>query len=940
VLDVGTVIEQFRAAMRERGIDVRETIIPDGVLHRVHVEGDRRGSETAWYILFADEHANGKFGCWKRYGRDSFSWSSGESQEWTPEQKREWHDKMERQRLEREQAETERHLATAERAQQIIDSAEDADDNHPYLKRKNVKAYGIKVGKWEVTNSRGEISVVSKLALLIPIRDTRKKIWSVQAIFPNSRNMLERDKDYLKDGAKHGMFFTIGKPTTGVILICEGYATGASLHEATGHAVVVAFDSGNLAAVADVVRQLFPKHIIVMCGDNDRWTLKPIENPGKYHAEAAATKVGGVVAIPDFSHSVVGDSKPTDFNDLAHFEGLEAVRRTIEEAIAKSTEEEEPTPEPPATTSSSPAPPLEGEVLPREREEQPPADDDEDDDRPVGPSGNNAFFEILGYDHDTYYIFHRAKSQLMVYDRTQFSEAAFVELAPAGIFWQRFFKGGKKGSFDKLSALEFVINSAHERGIFDPDRARGRGAWFDNGRVVYHHGNYLSIDGQRYDISAFKSGSIYEMQRALPDLESVEPLTADEGDDIVNLAGEFRWMRPVSAALLCGWMMLAPICGALRWRPHVWITGGAGSGKSTILNEFVNPLLYGHNLFAQGNTTEAGLRQKLRTDALPILFEESEQNEEKDRLRIQHVLSLIRQSSTESIARVYKGTTAGQSMEFLIRSMFCLASIQVGMKQQADLERVTILALKSKTDEGSTDEKWDEFSGRLHAKVTMQPQIGARFVKRAMTMIPKIRESIHSFSNAARSFFGTNREGDQYGALLAGHWSIYHDEPATIEDARALIHSYTWEEHRDVSDNDEGQAALSALMGSRLRASKNLEFTIYELSAAACGTPAHGAEVDKIEADALLRRYGIIVKDGYLLLANLSVELQKIMDRTTFAADWRGVLLRLPGADRNDNKTATFNGVASKCVRVPLPVPDGAAVQKSWLTAENPVERG
>jgi len=530
----------------------------------------------------------------------------------------------------------------------------------------------------------------------------------------------------------------------------------------------------------------------------------------------------------------------------------------------------------------------------------------------------------------------------LTYDRTQFSEAAFAEMAPVGIFWQRYFKGGKKGSFDKLAATEYIFNLAHERGIYDPDRARGRGAWFDEGRVIFHHGNYLTVDGSPAEISEVRSSFIYEMERQLPNVKDIKPLTREEGDALIELSYDFRWMRPVSGALLCGWMLLAPICGALRWRPHVWITGGAGSGKSTILNDFVNPLLYGHNLFAQGNTTEAGLRQKLRTDALPIIFEESEQHEEKDRLRIQHVLSLIRQSSTESIARVYKGTVAGLSMEFLIRSMFCLASIQVGMKQQADAERVTILALKSKKDDpagSSVSASWNALRDKLHTTVASRPIVGAQLVKRAMTMIPTIRESIHSFSQVANEFFGSAREGDQYGSLLAGYWSLRNDDAATIDDAGSVIDSFTWEEHRDVSDNDEGQAALSALMGSRLRASKNMEFSIFEIVSAACGTPVQGVEIDRIEANALLRRYGMIVKDGRLLLSNLSVELQKIMDRTTFAADWRGVLLRLPGSDRNDNKTASFNGVASKCVRIVIPEPDTGA-QKSWLTAENPVERG
>src|SRR3546814_4223950 len=118
----------------------------------------------------------------------------------------------------------------------------------------------------------------------------------------------------------------------------------------------------------------------------------------------------------------------------------------------------------------------------------------------------------------------------------------------------------------------------------------------------------------------------------------------------------FRWTKPGSAALLSGWVALAPLCGALRWRPHVWLTGGAGSGKTTVLNEYVHPLMAGCDLFAQGNSSEAGIRQELKADALPVLFDESEQNDEREAARVQAVLALNRQASTESEAKTFKGT--------------------------------------------------------------------------------------------------------------------------------------------------------------------------------------------------------------------------------------------------------------------------------------------
>ncbi|MDR1647772.1 MAG: DUF927 domain-containing protein [Zoogloeaceae bacterium] len=128
-------------------------------------------------------------------------------------------------------------------------------------------------------------------------------------------------------GRKAGCYFSIGKPK-GVICIAEGYATAASVHEATGHAVAVAFDCGNLGPVAESLRAKLPDVRIVLCADDDRGTEG---NPGLTKAREAAAAVGGVVAIPDFGEGRA--DKWTDFNDMCTTMGPLAVKEAIEAAL-------------------------------------------------------------------------------------------------------------------------------------------------------------------------------------------------------------------------------------------------------------------------------------------------------------------------------------------------------------------------------------------------------------------------------------------------------------------------------------------------------------------------------------------------------------------------------------------------------------------------------
>lgn len=134
------------------------------------------------------------------------------------------------------------HEECAHLASDFWNSCEDASTNHPYLVRKCVGAYGIRQDYFG--------------NLVIPLCDMTGKIWSIQKIAPNGRKTL------LKGAKKQGCFFKIGEGSSPKF-VCEGYATGASIHAATNKACVMAVDAYNLRYVAP----LFPNCCIV--ADND-----------------------------------------------------------------------------------------------------------------------------------------------------------------------------------------------------------------------------------------------------------------------------------------------------------------------------------------------------------------------------------------------------------------------------------------------------------------------------------------------------------------------------------------------------------------------------------------------------------------------------------------------------------------------------------------------
>lgn len=209
-----------------------------------------------------------------------------------------------------------KHTKAAREATELWAQASDSG-KAPYLERKGVQAFGVRV------DASGTV--------LVPMVDEHGALWNVQRIAP-VRPAEGSDKRFLPGGRKSGLMHWIGQPKgAGMLLLCEGYATGASLHQATGQPVCVAFDAGNLPTVAKAVRAAHPAGLIVVCGDNDQATSATTgRNPGKEKAEQAARAVRGVATWPEEL-----PTDQSDFNDLHQLHGLDAVRGRVEEAIQR-----------------------------------------------------------------------------------------------------------------------------------------------------------------------------------------------------------------------------------------------------------------------------------------------------------------------------------------------------------------------------------------------------------------------------------------------------------------------------------------------------------------------------------------------------------------------------------------------------------------------------
>jgi len=514
-------------------------------------------------------------------------------------------------------------------------------------------------------------------------------------------------------------------------------------------------------------------------------------------------------------------------------------------------------------------------------------------------------FRILGWDRETGYYLPDGFTQVVALGATSHSKLNLMALAPM-TYWRANFPSEKRSgdNVDWTLAAESLMRRAQAAGVYDPELVRGRGAWWEDGRWAVHLGDRVIIDGTEHDLREAPTRFVYEAAKPIP-MAVENPLKPAEAVHLVDICEALRWERPIYGKLLAGWVFLAPVCGALAWRPHIWITGAAGSGKSTAMTDIIGRCLRGLAIETEGDSSEAGLRQRLQQDALPVVFDEFESERKRAAENVDAVMAMVTRASSNSNASLIKGGQDGKSTAFKTRAMFCFSSIGVNMRQHAARTRVTVLSLYSAPE---TPESLAQYNGMM-ARIfdTLTDDYVARMQARAVHLLPVIRANAKVFAEAAAVVLKDRRSGDQIGALLAGAFALHSDRETTRAFAEDWIRKQQWDEVTEVAEARDEAACLGYILAHQLRVetSKGVKTrTIGELIQTGCYMRSD-SDLDTVDAVDTLRRHGIAVGQNKVgsytvAFANSHPVLERVLADTPWAKAYGRTLKRLPGAEQHD----------------------------------------
>jgi putative DNA primase/helicase len=615
--------------------------------------------------------------------------------------------------------------------------------------------------------------------LIVPVINTKDEVQGYQIIEPNGK------KRFKLHTAKKGNFFRIHGSEA--VWLVEGFATGVTVHEATGDTVIVCFDAGNIPEV----RKHFPSAILA--GDNDE----------------AGHKAGAGIFPPEDG---------LDWNDYAQAHGIQAVTDLLRQ---------EP----------------------------------------------DRWVRCLGYRDDTYYYTSSSNRQIVSITASGHTANNFFTLQPKE-YWEVEFPG-KQGA-DWTQATSALLERCRLEGIFNPKNIRGTGVWNDQGPVINL--------GQTVYPKTPKSKYTYTISMPVS-----APTKAEHPDLLLDILSRINFKQSNQAKLLAGWLTAAPFSGALPWRPHIWLTGSAGTGKSTVMEEIISPILGDYKLYLKGNTTEAGIRQMLDHNALPVIFDEFEQMGGND-YRTDGILDLCRQASSESSGEIMKGSSSGKSIQYNPRFCALVSSIRINLSNDADHSRFTVLDLDEPNREGYPD------------LIKLMEQITPEYSRGLFTTTYENFEkflALIEFHRQDLSKKFSARYAQQHSVLLAGYEMITGDVIILDQEIYSSDHDICFDH------------LMSSLIKVELGTTKDRavqECVNYMLK--------NPSQSDTVYYEEALERYGLRIKDDFLYVSANNTQLIKLFHNTKWVKGWAKSLSRISGAIFP--AYVRINGKTTRAVKLPI----------------------
>ena len=532
------------------------------------------------------------------------------------------------------------------------------------------------------------------------------------------------------------------------------------------------------------------------------------------------------------------------------------------------------------------------------------------------------YYKILGRHGKKYCIYLKQTKAVVEYTAKDIaSKGGLMEIAPLQYWYDTFGvdEVNKKGEVVRKLNWDTVANhimqESQKAGLYDVQAVRGRGAWKDKDRTVVNVGNSLIVldkNKEPYTIEthALDTKYVYETRPRI-DVSLRNPLKDEYSSKLIDCCRMVRWSDKRSGDILAGWIFASFVGGVLPMRSHLYIAGAKESGKSWVIKNIVNRIFGDYKLSVGGVSTEAGIRSALGSDSFPVIFDESEAEDQADKDRMQRIFNLARLAATNEGNNVAKGSVTGEAQLYSVRSSFLFASINPSMTRDADISRTIKITIKdppigSKATKAEKEQDMKNFLvlEQTVNKLLTQDYCQALFT-RAVILCDNIMKSVKIVSTQAALVGGSKRFGDQLGMIIAGIWHLKTSAIIDESSAREMIERYQAAKSEDMSDYSKTEILdwfLQQEISFNIDDYRNV-FKVGEVIQILLSSSSDWAVKKKQEAIASkLAMQGMLVdaKAKKITVAtSKGLVICNMFGKSIWGeAGWKDAVLRIPGAER------------------------------------------
>lgn len=588
--------------------------------------------------------------------------------------------------------------------------------------------------------------------------------------------------------------------------LAEGFATAASIQKAFPEIpVICVFNAGNISPAIENIRHINPKIKIMIAADSDQPDKVRGIKAGEHYARIAANRYSSVhYRVVKFS---TNNPSWTDFNDLHQFESLEKVQ---EQLVIDPVEF--------------------AEIIP------------------------------LGFKDDLYYYTSSENPQITALTANSHTPGHLTGLLHLP-YWKKVYgirdDDGNIIKTDWENAGSTLKSLCRTKGFFDPEMLRGRGVWLDKGQTIINDGEF--VFSSEKSVGPINSNFHYLRTKRI-NYDLTNSMSDQEALSLLGFFGSLTLKDKNDFIYLAAWVVQSHIFAILPWRFHLWISGEKGAGKSTIQKWLglltVNPSL---NL----NSSAAGIRQNIATDARPCIYDENE----PDNTRLKEIIEMARMSSSNNDFRTYRGTPTGRSITYATQTVFCMGSIQKGIEKSADLSRFFIVELSREQQDQDEYNKMEERIAYFSSHVD-------RLVARSVIHSQTVLKNFSIARKVLKNKDVESRQADQIATAIACFYLYFSTEIITEDVVEKLIDQFSMLKsgYTEQNQSNDAQDCYEAIMSMKVN---TLNESVYYLITKIIEMKSQGkdAELHEVALGAMGIRY--FYEKKTLFIASGSFEIRK-----------------------------------------------------------------